>query len=151
MSEFGYCEGDTCHRDGCTGEIQMRAPDNCSCHLSAPCGACTAPRCYCNRCEWDEADEPLPEIPKISDEERAFWKAQQEEWERLRNAPLDNTKVSWRDKTHTHFSMIKEGVYPQSGDDGADREMVRKVVDGTFGGRFEQFGGGKFKFIAYTD
>jgi len=25
---------------------------------------------------------------------------------------------------------------------------VRKVVDGTFGGRFEQFGGGKFKFIA---
>jgi hypothetical protein len=30
-------------------------------------------------------------------------------------------------------------------------EDVRKEVDGTFGGRFEYFEDGKFKFIAYTD
>lgn len=29
--------------------------------------------------------------------------------------------------------------------------MVAKKVVGTFGGRFERFGGGKFKYIAYTD
>lgn len=149
--EPGYCEGDQCNRDGCTGSIQMRSPDNCSCHLSAPCSACTSPRCYCDTCEWDEEDEPAPEVPQLSETEKAYWKAQREEWERLRNAPLDATKVSWRDATHTHFTMIKEGVYPQSGDDAADREMVRQAVNGTFGGRFEYFGKGKFKFIAYTD
>lgn len=43
--------------------------------------------------------------------------------------------------------MIKEGVYP----DGTTIQEVRKVVDGTFGGGFESFRNGKFKFIAYTD
>lgn len=47
--------------------------------------------------------------------------------------------------------MIKEGVYPESGDRAADMARVRKEVDGTFGGRFDYFGHGKFKFIAYTD
>ena len=64
---------------------------------------------------------------------------------------LDPTKVDFVSKLHSSCSMIKEGVYPQSGNDAADREMVRKEVDGTFGGRFESFGGGRFKFIAYTD
>jgi len=32
-----------------------------------------------------------------------------------------------------------------------DGATVESVVKGTFGGRFEQFGGGKFKYIAYTD
>lgn len=50
--------------------------------------------------------------------------------------PLDATKVDWH-----------KGVYPE----GTGIEEVRKLVDGTFGGRFEHFGGGKFKFIAYTD
>jgi len=84
-------------------------------------------------------------------EEKDDWAGWRKEQERLRNIPLDNTKVSWRDRPHTNFSMIKEGVYPQSGDAVADRAMVRKEVDGTFGGRFEYFGDGKFKFIAYTD
>jgi hypothetical protein len=61
--------------------------------------------------------------------------------------PLDATKVDWHSKGHTNSSMIKEGVYPA----GTAQAEVRKLVDGTFGGRFEQFGGGKFKFIAYTD
>lgn len=151
MNELGYCEGDTCRRDGCEGTIQMRKAVNCSCHLSAPCSACTDARHHCDTCAWDEADEPAPSPEPVSQKEKDFWKAQQEEWERLRNMPLDNTKVSWRDFNHTHFSMIKEGVYPQSGDDAADREMVANVVRGTFGGRFERFGGGKFKYIAYTD
>jgi hypothetical protein len=43
--------------------------------------------------------------------------------------------------------MIREGVYP----DGTSQEQVRELVKGTFGGRFESFGGGKFRFIAYTD
>jgi hypothetical protein len=57
MSDFGFCEGDTCNREGCEGVIQMRRAENCSCHLNAPCSACTAPRQFCDTCEWDEADE----------------------------------------------------------------------------------------------
>lgn len=151
MSEPGYCEGERCGRDDCDGEIQIRDAVNCSCHLNAPCSACTSPRCYCDSCDWDEEDDPPPAVAPMSDKEKAYWKAQREEWDRLRNLPLDNTKVSWRDAHHTHFSMIKEGVYPQSGDDSADREMVIKEVRGTFGGRFDYFGDGKFKYIAYTD
>lgn len=83
--------------------------------------------------------------------EKDFWSKWAAEQERLHNMPLDDTKVSWRNRSHSSCSMIKEGVYPQSGDPAADRAMVRKEVDGTFGGRFEHFGNGKFKFIAYTD
>lgn len=78
------------------------------------------------------------------DAERDAWAA---EMDRLRNLPLDNNKVSWRDKPHSSCSMVKEGVYPA----GMTQAEVRKEVDGTFGGHFEQFGGGKFRFIAYTD
>ena len=43
--------------------------------------------------------------------------------------------------------MIKEGVYPAA----LSREEVENEVRGTFGGRFEYFKDGKFKYIAYTD
>jgi hypothetical protein len=43
--------------------------------------------------------------------------------------------------------MIKRGTYPP----GMTQEEVRKQVDGSFGGRFTEFGNGRFEFIAYTD
>ncbi|MGF6633565.1 hypothetical protein OKW30_001385 [Paraburkholderia sp. Clong3] len=60
---------------------------------------------------------------------------------------LDTTKIDWHSKGHSSATMIKEGVYPPS----ATREDVENAVRGTFGGRFEHFGGGRFKYIAYTD
>ncbi len=149
--ELGYAEGDICARNGCEGVIEMHPPEDCSCHISPPCGYCTAPRCYCPECDWQEKDEPEPEAKPQAQAEKDVWAEWAREQERLRNLPLDNTRVSWRSKSHSSCSMIKEGVYPQSEDIAADRELVRKEVDGTFGGRFEHFGGGKFKFIAYTD
>lgn len=68
-----------------------------------------------------------------------------------RPRPLDPTKIDWHSKPHTHSSMIKEGVYPQSRNDAADRASVLEKVAGTFGGRFEHFGNGRFKYVAYTD
>ena len=135
--ELGWCEGDTCNREGCEGVIQMRKAENCSCHLNAPCSACTAPRQYCDTCDWDEEDEEIPAPEPYKGE---VWKP----------APirqLDPTRVDWRYIPHTHFTMIKEGVYPEQ----MTRAEVEKEVVGTFGGRFEYFGGGKFKYVAYTD
>ena len=61
--------------------------------------------------------------------------------------PLDNTKIDYRIKAHTASSQICEGVYPE----GTSIAEVENVVKGTFGGRFEYFRDGKFKYIAYTD
>ncbi len=61
---------------------------------------------------------------------------------------LDPSKINFRTKCHTSSSMIKEGVYPI----GTTQEQVIEAIgEGTFGGRFESFGDGKFKYIAYTD
>jgi len=60
---------------------------------------------------------------------------------------LDTSKIDWHDKPHSGCSMVKEGVYPE----GTTREQVEAKVKGTFGGRFEQFGAGKFRYVAYTD
>lgn len=100
-----------------------------------------APRNFCPICKWEEADDifinnPARQTP-LRDTGTYVWTEQ----------PLDPTKLDYRNREHTHFTMIKEGVYPE----GMTMEEVRKEVDGTFGGRFEYFDKGKFKFIAYTD
>jgi len=55
--------------------------------------------------------------------------------------------ITWKDRSHTNASMIREGTYPP----GTTREEVERLVRGSFGGRFEQFGDGRFKYVAYTD
>lgn len=57
-------------------------------------------------------------------------------------------QVKWKGRGHgSTCSMIKEGTYPE----GLSREDVKPLVNGTFGGKFDFFGGGKFRFVAYTD
>ena len=141
MSNFGYCEGDTCLRNGCKGIIERHPVNNCSCHLSAPCCACTEPSGYCDDCGWEESeDEIINDYVVSTDKATGAYRS----WEPRK---LDPTKLDYHSKSHSSCSMIKEGVYP----DGMDKEEVRKEVIGTFGGRFEHFGNGKFKYIAYTD
>ena len=141
--KFGYEEGETCGRNGCTGIIRLFEVENCSCHINPPCGECTTPREYCPECDYQAKNDRVVndfvvnEIPGVA--EWKFWEPRK----------LDNTKIDYRTIPHTHFSMILEGVYPESmSPEDARKEIEKK---GTFGGRFEQFGGGKFRFIAYTD
>lgn len=138
---YGRAEGDICGRKGCKGEIQIHPVRGCSCHINSPCSACTSPRGYCPVCGWEESEDFILNDYVVRQDKKTgvltSWEPRQ----------LDPTKIDWRSKSHTHFSMIKEGVYPE----GVTIEDVRKAVNGTFGGRFESFGGGKFKFIAYTD
>ncbi len=141
MSELGQAEGEVCRRNGCAGIIEDRPVEGCSCHINPPCAACTRPRSFCDECGWEQADDVVINNHVVNvDKKTGNWKM----WS-LR--PLDESKIDWHDKTHTHFSMIKEGVYPPS----ATMSEVEKVVRGTFGGRFDEFGNGRFKYIAYTD
>ena len=135
----GYLEeGDTCPE--CKeAKLQFRFSSGtcCSCHISAPCAACVDQKLTCDACGFKDDPEPhrdVPVAPGLAMREYA-------------PRPLDPTKIDWRNEIHTSSSMIKKGVYPE----GVSQEEVRKVVNGTFGGRFEYFADGKFKFIAYTD
>ena len=130
----GFDEGERCGRDGCEGVIECRRSENCSCHLSAPCSSCVAPREFCPACGWEAKDEPEESQIATSAAKVTPWKERE----------LDPTRIDWRPRYHSGCSMIKEGVYPE----GTTIEQVRAEVDGTFGGRFEHFGNGRFKFIA---
>lgn len=140
--EPGIYEGDICQRDGCKGVIAMHPVENCSCHISPPCGSCTKPAEYCPECDWQAIDDEVPYsdyLVRPADPTGA--------WASYRPRPLDPTKIDWRNEHHTHFTMIKRGVYPE----GTTRAEVEERVRGTFGGRFESFGGGRFSYVAYTD
>lgn len=97
---------------------------------------------YCRDCGWRAADDPLcvREIASIS-------MGGPLPYIQTKPRVLDPTKIDWVAKLHSSSSMIKEGVCPQN----LSREEVEKEVRGTFGGRFEYFRDGKFKYIAYTD
>lgn len=134
----GYLEeGDRCTQKGCTGHMEFPPTENCSCHISPPCSACTDKKLTCDECGWED-DAPDEKFVHVGGGISML---------EFKSRPLDPTKIDYRNKMHSSCSMIKEGVYPI----GTSMEEVRKVVDGTFGGRFEYFRDGKFKFIAYTD
>lgn len=144
-TQFGYTDGDTCRRlvglQPCDGVIATHPVEGCSCHIAPPCSQCTSPRNYCPSCDWQEKDDQIINDYRVNvDRKTDVFRC----WE-LR--PLDPTKIDFHSKPHTHSSMLKTGVYP----DGVSREQVEAEVKGTFGGRFNHFGGGKFEYVAYTD
>ena len=104
------------------------------------------PREFCPVCDWQLVDEETT----FNDFKVGPVKSNGA-WTHYRPRPLDPSKIDWHSKSHSNSSMLKEGVYPQSGDDAADRAAVLEKVAGTFGGRFDHFGGGRFKYVAYTD
>lgn len=146
--QTGQLEGEVCGRDGCAGVISEREVENCSCHISPPCGSCTEPREYCPVCDWEATEDEVPYndfLVRPASPVAA--------WSSYRPRPLDPTKIDWRSSAHTNSSMKKEGVYPY----GTTTDQLRQALNGTFGGRFErhreatQEKPGSFTFIAYTD
>lgn len=143
-SRFGFEEGSTCWRDGCQGTIAISPVENCSCHLYAPCGACTSARMYCPECDWnavDEAQETYVSLaPGICEVVTGPYPP-----------PLDPRKISYRIKSHSNSSQKCEGVCPL----GTPIADVVAQVKGTFGGRFEYWtpvgSHITFSYIAYTD
>lgn len=140
MSAIGHEEGSVCGRDGCAGRIEYTKPENCSCHISPPCHACMNTHLHCPDCDWEAKQYVLNDFVVTENVKSHAYEA----W---KPRPLDPTKLDWHNRAHSSASMIKEGVYPPH----MTRAEVEEKVRGTFGGRFECFSGGKFKYIAYTD
>jgi len=98
---------------------------------------------FCPDCGWDERNDMVVndwqrmDIYVDTGGSKIHW------FERK----LDSTKIEYVIKPHTNSSQICEGVNPLT----ATREDVIERVRGTFGGRFEYFSAGRFRYIAYTD
>lgn len=138
--DFGHIYGQICWRNGCQGIIDESPVDNCSCHLFPPCSACMKDRGFCVVCDWCAADDT--DYVAVPTEYTGLYIR-----ETFKETPLDPRKVDYRLRGHSSSSMLCEGVYPLH----LSLAEVESVVRGTFGGRFESFGDGKFKYIAYTD
>ena len=137
---YGYFEeGDKCPECG-NGKLYYPPVENCTCHINPPCSACTGNKLKCDKCEY-EPEEPEHKDVLVSYGEPSLLMRE------YKPKPLDNTKIDYRIKAHTASTQICEGVCPIE----TPINAVEKVVRGTFGGRFEYFGDGKFKYIAYTD
>ncbi len=151
--DFGREEGATCWRNGCQGVIKERAVENCSCHISPPCGACTTPREYCPDCDWSAEEEDrayyLNEMRAVavSKDDARLGIYGSTPFQKWGQRPLDPRKIDYRITSHSNSSQLCTGVYPE----GITRTEVEARVKGTCGGRFNHFGGGKFEYVAYTD
>lgn len=139
--KLGTEEGEVCWRAGCRGVIALQPIVNCSCHISAPCSACTSVKFHCPECEWVAPDLEINgfEIMKGATENAA--------WKSWTSRALDPRRIDYHIDCHTNASQLCHGVYPE----GTTRAEVEVQCKGTFGGQFEQFGGGKFRYVAYTD
>ncbi|MHB9019790.1 MAG: hypothetical protein ACYC3G_02895 [Minisyncoccota bacterium] len=139
----GFFKGDVCNRNDCKGILDEHEKEGgCSCHINPPCSYCTFDATFCPECGWN------------AEEERIEIESKQPKYEYVpikykTLADLDRTKIDWINQTHTHFSMIKQGVFPI----GTPVEDLINAVRGTFGGRFEYLNKetGDFKYVAYTD
>lgn len=153
MADFGDEDGAVCGRNGCGGIIQERPIENCSCHISPPCGACTTPREWCPVCDWSAEEEERSfyfngyRCTAVSPEDARLGMYGDTPLKKWEPRALDPTKIDYHVRSHTHSSQICEGVYPK----GTPVADVLARVKGTFGGRFESFGDGKFRYIAFTD
>lgn len=153
--DYGTETGEMCNREGCAGIIEQYETDSqCSCHIHPPCSYCVDDRHYCPICNWQGIDEQnkLPNYLHPSGAQGLYNRMMDREYnyrlkiDEMRSGKRPIVEIEWYPQGHTNFSMKKIGVYPKG-----KEEEVRKLVEGTFGGRFEQFGNGKFIYIAYTD
>ena len=139
---LGYLKGETCNRDNCNGIIdEYETGEGCSCHINPPCSYCTTSRAYCQECDWDGRQEQL-EAEQAPVYKSPLFKVRQFE-------DLDRSKIDFLSLAHTHFSMIKKGVFPKN----TTRQEVERIVKGTFGGRFVRFDEIRceFEYVSYTD
>lgn len=152
--DIGVEAGEICNRNGCTGAIEAKEREgSCSCHIHPPCSHCVNDPHFCPKCGWEGIEDQWKPQPADSRAQQFYnhMMDRADEYrqnvERLYKGDEEITEFRCIREGHTHFSMIVRGVYPPS----MTKEVLLKEIRGTFGGRFERYGGGRFVYIAYTD
>ena len=57
--------------DRFAGRLEFEQPDNCSCHIAPPCGACTSVKLFCPACQWVDGDD-VPAILAVNSSARVY-------------------------------------------------------------------------------
>lgn len=157
----GYLKSEVCNRDGCLGIIdEYDKEGSCSCHINPPCSYCTTCNQFCEKCGWSAEEENLlyekaqMEIYNNSKQKALYEKQAKERLEsdnlfyKKYRGEIKADKLEIRYENHTHFSMIKKGVFPTGSETS---ESLLKHIRGTFGGRFTRLNEYSFSYVAYTD
>lgn len=122
---LGRVDGDRCNRSmhlvwgQCDGVIMLHHSENCSCHISAPCSSCTAPRFYCPECGWEEADE-VAEQDRLDRLNRRATRANESDSQR-RQIQATGRAVS--------FTELDSGIEPITFDPPLDLNSIRAAQE----------------------
>lgn len=149
--------GEICNREGCKGVIESDGSKDdvsCSCHINPPCGKCEYNDAWCPDCDWSANEDylaytPAPINQDYYRESQEAFKKSREDFYAMYSGKTKVEKLFYRSESHTHFSMLKVGMFPPS----MTMEKLVKAVRGTFGGRFKSLDKdlGRFEYVAYTD
>lgn len=142
MTTTDMDEGGKCPE--CDGVMGFPKVENCSCHITAPCGACTSVKLTCDKCGWEQ-QERTPEII-----ERHIGGGISERFIKNTRTDLGGGKVllDYDYDSSSGSTMVWSGRYqgPVTPED-----IIAYFGDGTFGHRGPSIGGGKFSYTKITD
>ena len=96
---------------------------------------------FCPVCHWERKNDQIINDYIVNIDPKTSY------YRNFELRPLNNKKIDYHIINNSSSSQICRGVYPE----GTTREEVLKLVNGTFGGRFNYFDDGKFEYVAYTD
>lgn len=143
-------EGSICPIHGCDGVMQFPPVENCSCHINAPCSACTDNQLTCNVCAYVEESEDTYVPP--TEEQQKQWAAERAEYQRrFEEGYVWQSGVRVYRVTHDGSSgstHVIRGCY-----DGTltAAEIIEHFGDGTFGHRGPHITADTFEYIKVTD
>lgn len=137
-------EGDTCSEPGCLGKMHYAPVENCSCHISPPCSACTSNLLTCDECGFGET----PIVSEVK--ERMFCPGVTEIYHTRPSIELGNGKriFDYDYNSSSGSTMVYKGRY--KGDVTPD-DIIKALGDGTFGHRGPFLSNGRFTYTKITD
>lgn len=135
-------EGDICPTAYCAGVLELPKVENCSCHISPPCGACTDNKLTCTACGEEIENEEPPVNHSVRPKPFAPFAGHEYkigEGKRLYNVFYDGSSGS----TMVFRGKIEGNV--------TKNEIYEKLGDGTFGHRGPHIIGDTFTYTKITD
>ena len=58
--DMKHDEEGICPDPQCSGILRLPAVEDCACHINPPCSACVDNVLTCDKCGWEDRDEPYP-------------------------------------------------------------------------------------------
>ncbi|AWJ88897.1 hypothetical protein Sp245p_03385 [Azospirillum baldaniorum] len=149
MAAEAFIENGSPCPDGCGGVLHWPEVENCSCHISAPCGNCTDNRLICNECGWEEPAAKNAPLSKESQDAYAKWAREWAEAKARGHKFQHGGRVfNISDDGRSGSTMVFTGQY-EGPVTAAD--IFEYLGDGTFGHRGPTMNNGRFTYTKITD